>query len=76
MNVLIKNNIAAIKNLFVKYKATRAFLFGSYASNKDKITSDVDFLFSFSSELDYETYANNYFNLADDLEKLLQKRWI
>jgi predicted nucleotidyltransferase len=74
MNALIKNNITHIKNLFIKYKVTSAFLFGSYASNNEKATSDVDFLFSFSSDLDYETYANNYFSLADDLEKLLQKK--
>lgn len=74
MNALIKNNIQNIKNLFIKYKVTRAYLFGSYASGKDNISSDVDFLYCFSTELDYETYANNYFSLANELEALLQKK--
>lgn len=35
--------------------------------------SDVDFLVDFIPGLDYETYANNYFNLLNELQKLLNK---
>jgi predicted nucleotidyltransferase len=35
--------------------------------------SDVDFLVCFEPGLDYETYANNYFNLIYALQDLLQK---
>lgn len=74
MNTLIKNNIPKIVALFKKYKVSSAFLFGSYATEKEKTASDVDFLYSFSADLDIETYANNYFSLADELEKLLNKK--
>jgi predicted nucleotidyltransferase len=35
--------------------------------------SDIDFIISFPENMDYETYANNYFALAHALENLLQK---
>jgi len=50
------------------------FLFGSAATNKFHKNSDVDFLYTFSEDLDYETYANNYFSLLTDLEDLLKKQ--
>ncbi len=31
-------------------------------------------LYSFDDELDYETYANNYFNLAYELEQIIKRR--
>ena len=33
----------------------------------------VSITLSFSEDLDYETYGNNYFNLLNDLKKLLKK---
>ena len=73
MEKQIENNLLKIKQIFAKYGTKSAFLFGSNATNKNTKTSDVDFLFSFSEDLDYETYANNYFNLLHDLENLLNK---
>lgn len=73
MEVLIEKNLTEIKLLFNKYGAKSAYLFGSFASNNSNIKSDVDFLFSFPENTDYETYSNNYFNLLSDLEKLLNK---
>ena len=70
---LIKNNLPTITNLFRKYKAERAFLFGSAAKGNFNEESDVDFLFSFPQEMDYEVYANNYFGLLHDLQNLLKR---
>jgi predicted nucleotidyltransferase len=36
--------------------------------------SDVDFLIRLPKAWNYETYANNYFSLANALEGLLKKR--
>lgn len=69
----IETNLPKIKQLFIKYGAKSAFLFGSNATEKAVNSSDVDFLFSFKNDLDYEAYADNYFNLLYDLEKLLNR---
>lgn len=74
MDKSIENKIPKIKSLFIKYGVKRAFLFGSIAKGTNTKNSDVDFLYSFSEDLDYETYATNYFKLIEDLEKLLNKK--
>jgi uncharacterized protein len=73
MEQTIEKKLPQIKKLFIKYNVTRAFLFGSATTNKFNKQSDVDFLYTFSEDLDYETYATNYFLLLHDLEKLLKK---
>ena len=73
MEKSVEKNLPKIKALFIKYGVETAFLFGSAASNKFNENSDVDFLYSFPENLDYETYGVNYFNLLHDLEKLLDK---
>lgn len=73
MHSSITNNIAAIKALFNKYGVVSAYLFGSAVSNKFNDKSDYDFLIKFKSDLDYETYANNYFNLMYALQDLLKR---
>ena len=74
MEKIVEQNLQEIKTLFKKHGAVKAFLFGSAATGKANGKSDIDFLFSFSAEMDYETYANNYFSLATSLEKLLHKQ--
>jgi predicted nucleotidyltransferase len=70
----IENKIPKIKSLFIKYGVKRAFLFGSIAKGINTNKSDVDFLYSFPDDLDFETYSSNYFKLIEELEKLLNKR--
>jgi hypothetical protein len=73
MEKIVEQNLPEIKSLFIKHGAVKAYLFGSAATGKTNGESDIDFLFSFSSDMDYETYADNYFSLANSLEKLLKK---
>ena len=73
MEKSIENNLEKIKTIFLKYNVKRAFIFGSMVKNTHHKNSDVDFLYSFQDDLDYETYADNYFNLLHELEKLLKK---
>jgi len=56
------------------YGVQRAYAFGSAVKNTMHETSDVDFIISFPDDMDYETYANNYFALAHALEELLKKQ--
>ncbi|MBP9152607.1 MAG: nucleotidyltransferase domain-containing protein [Flavobacteriales bacterium] len=74
MEVTIENKLNGIRKLFRKFGAERAYVFGSAAKNQMTADSDVDFLFSFPKDMDYIKYADNYFALADALEKLLGRK--
>ena len=73
MEKTIEQKLPEIKELFIKYGAVSAYLFGSAAKNTLKKNSDIDFLFSFSPEIDFVTYSDNYFLLCEELENLLHK---
>jgi predicted nucleotidyltransferase len=74
MEEKIKKKLPQIKELFTKYGAVRVYLFGSAATGKSNKNSDVDFLYTFSEDLNYETYADNYFSLQHELQTLLKKQ--
>lgn len=74
MEASIAQRLDEIQFLFRKYGAESAFLFGSAASGTMTEDSDVDFLFSFPSDMDYVVYSDNYFALAHALEALLGRR--
>ena len=74
MEKSVAKKLPEIRALFIKYDVKEAFLFGSAATEKFNSKSDIDFLYTFSDDLNYETYGLNYFNLLYDLENLLQKQ--
>jgi uncharacterized protein len=74
MEEIIKKKLPQIKKIFTKYGAVSAFLFGSAATNKSNENSDVDFLYAFPENLNYETYSDNYFNILHELQDLLKKQ--
>jgi predicted nucleotidyltransferase len=49
-------------------------LFGSAAKESMHENSDIDFLVQFSDEIDVLEYADNYFSLLEQLEKLMGKK--
>ncbi len=57
---VVEHNLSKIIHLFRKYKAEKAFLFGSAATGKFTDNSDIDFPFSFPSTMEYEDYSDNY----------------
>ncbi len=71
MEAEIAGRLDEIRLLFKKYGAERAYLFGSAATGKMNSSSDVDFLFSFPTGMDYVRYSDNYFALVHALEQLL-----
>ena len=73
MEKQIEEKLPQIRKIFSKNGAKTAFLFGSAATNKFHSNSDVDFLFSFPNDLDYEVYTDNYFKIVDELKQLLNK---
>ena len=71
MNV-IDQNIEIIRDLCLKHKVARLFVFGSVLSRKFKKSSDIDLLVDFK-DIDLYDYADNYFDLKDALENILKR---
>jgi predicted nucleotidyltransferase len=74
MQKTIEKKIPQIITLFKKYKVKEAYIFGSATNESFNKNSDVDFLYAFEDNLDYETYANNYFILINELENILNRQ--
>ena len=55
-----------------KYRVKSLYAFGSVLSDRFGPESDVDFLVELGNQSELE-YAENYFQLADELENLLQR---
>jgi predicted nucleotidyltransferase len=48
------------------------FVFGSVLTNRFKKNSDIDFIVDFQ-DVDLYDYADNYFDLKDSLEHILER---
>jgi predicted nucleotidyltransferase len=62
-----------IDALCLKHGVKVLYAFGSVLSDHFSPESDVDFLVDLGNQSEYEEYAENYFQLADELETLLQR---
>ena len=71
---LIEDRITEIISLCKSHHVISIALFGSAAKGSMHIDSDVDFLVQFSEDLDVLDYADNYFSLLDNLEKIVGKK--
>ena len=67
---IVKNNIQKITSLCEELKVEKLWIFGSATKSSFTAKSDIDFLVSFST-MKPEDYAENYFLLAENLEKIL-----
>ena len=73
MERIVETHLAEIKQILRQYGVERAYLFGSAATGTMNETSDIDFIIKFPDDMNYVTYADNYFALAERLEALLHK---
>lgn len=73
MDATIALKIPEIKSILLSHGVEYAFVFGSAVKDKLRPESDVDFLIRFPKAMDYLSYADHYFTLANDLEQLLQR---
>ena len=73
MEATVEKNLTEIKQLLKLYGVESAYLFGSAAKDTTGVNNDVDFLVRFKTNLDYETYGDNYFKLLYSLQDLLNK---
>ena len=67
----LQKYLPQIKELMQQHGVQTAYAFGSAVKETMQRDSDVDFIISFPSGIDHETYANKYFNLLNDLRDLL-----
>jgi len=70
---LIEQHTNEIQKLCVKHKVKSLYVFGSSITNRFLNSSDIDLLVDFEPQ-DSNTYADNYFNLKFELEKILQRK--
>lgn len=67
---LINDNIKKLFALCRKYKVRKLYTFGPILTPKFNEHSDVDILVDFNSEIDHNTYADNYFEFYYALKAL------
>jgi len=72
MNLLIQNNLFQIKQIFLKHRVIRAYIFGSVCTDKFNDKSDIDFIIAFDQRY-FDGYVENYFELEDELRNLLNR---
>ena len=71
MNV-VDQNINTIRNLCLKHKVNKLYVFGSVLSGTFNQSSDIDLIVSFK-EVILERYADNYFDFKFSLEDLFER---
>ena len=71
MNI-IESNIDKIRLLCLRYKVSKLFVFGSVLQSSFTADSDIDLIVDFD-QIDVNEYADNYFDLKDQLESLFQR---
>jgi predicted nucleotidyltransferase len=69
----IESNIERLRLLCHQYKVRRLFVFGSAVSNRFRPDSDIDLIVDFN-HVELRDYADNYFSLKDELEKLFNRK--
>lgn len=67
---LIELNIRKIVELCKLYRVKRLAVFGSILTPRFNDDSDVDFAFSFESDVTYKTYFENFYGLHEGLKKI------
>ncbi len=70
---ILQNKIPYVVELLRKHKVKRAYAFGSAVTGDFNKDSDIDLLIAFEDNLDPVEYGQHYFDLADQLEQLLQR---
>lgn len=72
MNKDLESKLDKIISLCKTHYVSKLSVFGSAVSGSFNENSDIDLLITFEGA-PIETYADNYFNLKDELEKMIGK---
>ncbi len=74
MVISVKKNLEKIIELCKIHHVKSIALFGSAANNSMNTSSDIDLLVEFADNLDVLNYADNYFSLLEELEKVTGRK--
>lgn len=74
MNAIIHNNKESLNLLFQKHKVKKAFAFGSVCTESFSDKSDIDLLVDIDDSEGPILYGEHYFELANELEILLNRK--
>jgi uncharacterized protein len=74
MQAIIQNNINELNLLFQKHKVKKAFAFGSVCTESFSDKSDIDLLVDIDDSEGPILYGEHYFDLANELETLLNRK--
>lgn len=69
---IINYNRENIQNLCFKHKVAKLFVFGSVLSDRFNNSSDIDLIVDFK-DVELYDYADNYYDLKFELEKLFER---
>ncbi|TVQ19280.1 MAG: nucleotidyltransferase domain-containing protein [Bacteroidetes bacterium] len=72
MNKILMDNIENLKALCMQYNVKSLYAFGSVCTENFNKNSDIDLLVSFKP-MDYGDYADTYFELIEEFEKILKR---
>lgn len=67
---IITDNLQKLIALCRKHKVRKLYAFGSILTPRFNEHSDVDILVDFNSEIDHDSYADNYFDFYHALKSL------
>lgn len=73
MQNLMATHLTAVQEICRKRHVHNLYAFGSILTDRFNSQSDVDLLVEFEN-MPIEDYADNYFDLCDDLERILHRR--
>ena len=73
MQKLLTDNIEKIRALCRNHNVRSLFTFGSVVTDRFNDKSDIDLLVSFNP-MEYGDYADTYFKLAENFEKLFKRQ--
>ncbi|WP_417909263.1 nucleotidyltransferase family protein [Candidatus Electronema sp. PJ] len=73
VNKIISDNFDKISALCASHKVRQMFAFGSVCTDRFSPSSDIDLLIAFEP-MDFGDYADNYFRIAEEFERLLQRK--
>lgn len=65
--------MSELEKIFAQHKVQRADIFGSALTTSFDENSDIDILVTFNNDIELLEYSDNYFELKDKLEALLQR---
>lgn len=70
---LIAQNLQRLRELCIRYKVRKLYVFGSVLTDRFTDESDIDLLVNFNSEVDHTNYTDNYFDLFYALKDLFKR---